>query len=130
MRPYDFVLAGDKRTYADLLAPKELADIATFAKGIGPWKRLLVKENPDKTLAAANSVVADAHAVGLKVHAYTFRNDPRYLVPEYGNDPIKEYMQFYALGLDGVFSDFPDTAVAARDVFFQGNIEEHVITAR
>lgn len=130
MRPYDFVLAGDKRTYADLLAPKELADIATFAKGIGPWKRLLVKENPDKTLAAPNSVVADAHAVGLKVHAYTFRNDPRFLVPEYDNDPIKEYMQFYVLGVDGVFSDFPDTAVAARDIFFHGNIEEHVITAR
>jgi glycerophosphoryl diester phosphodiesterase len=119
MRPYDFVLAGDKRTYADLLAPGELAQIAAFAQGIGPWKRLLIKENPDKTLAAPNSVVADAHAVGLKVHPYTFRNEPRYLAPDYAGDPIKEYLQFFALGVDGVFSDYPDTALAAREIFLK-----------
>ena len=119
MRPYDLVAAGDLRTYADLLAPRELAEIARFAQGIGPWKRLLVAENPDKTLAPANTVVADAHAAGLLVHPYTFRNEARYLAPEYAGDPIKEYVQFFELGVDGVFSDFPDTAVAAREVFLK-----------
>ena len=33
---------------------------------------------------------------------------------EYGN-AIAEYQQFFALGIDGVFSDNPDTAKAARD---------------
>ncbi|KHK00469.1 glycerophosphodiester phosphodiesterase [Desulfovibrio sp. TomC] len=117
MRPYDFVAANDKRTYADLLAPTALAEIAGFAQGIGPWKRLILKENPDKTLAAPNSVVADAHAAGLTVHPYTFRNETRYLAPDYAGDPVKEYVQFFTLGVDGVFSDFPDTAVAAREAF-------------
>ena len=117
MRPYDFVVSGDKRTFADLLAPEALAEIAGFAQGIGPWKRLIIKENPDKSLAAPNTVVADAHAAGLTVHPFTFRNDPRYLAPDYAGDPIQEYVQFFKLGVDGVFSDFPDTAVAAREVF-------------
>ena len=120
MRPYDFVVSGDKRTFAELLSPANRKEIAAFANGIGPWKRLIIAENPDKTLAAPNTVVADAHAAGLTVHPYTFRNEDRYLAKDYGNDPIKEYLQFYELGVDGVFADFPDTAVAAREIFMQG----------
>lgn len=120
MRPYDFVVSGDKRTFADLLSPANLQEIAAFANGIGPWKRLIIKENPDKTLAAPNTVVADAHAAGLTVHPYTFRNEASYLAKDYSSDPIKEYLQFYELGVDGVFADFPDTAVAAREIFMKG----------
>jgi glycerophosphoryl diester phosphodiesterase len=119
MRPYDFVVSGDKRTYADLMKPAELKLIAKFAKGVGPWKRLIVEQNPDKTLKPANSFIKDAHAAGLKVHPYTFRNEARYLAPEYKDDPVKEYLQFYELGVDGLFSDFPDTAVKARDEFMK-----------
>ncbi|WP_027190033.1 glycerophosphodiester phosphodiesterase [Fundidesulfovibrio putealis] len=119
MRPYDFVVANDKRTYADLTKPEELKAIAAFAKGIGPWKRLIVGENPDKTLKAAGSLIEDAHKAGLVVHPYTFRNEPRYLAPEYKGDPEAEYMQFFKLGVDGVFSDFSDTAVKARDKFLK-----------
>jgi len=117
MRPYDFVVANDKRTYADLTKPEELKAIAAFAKGIGPWKRLIVGENPDKTLKAAGSLIEDAHKAGLVVHPYTFRNEPRYLAPEYKGDPEAEYLQFFNLGVDGVFSDFSDTAAKARDKF-------------
>jgi glycerophosphoryl diester phosphodiesterase len=59
-------------------------------------------------------VVADAHRVGLVVHPYTFRDEPTFLAPDYALDPVKEYLQFFALGVDGVFSDFGDTAVRAR----------------
>ena len=31
------------------------------------------------------------------------------------DDPAAEYRAFYALGIDGLFSDFPDAAVKARD---------------
>ena len=48
------------------------------------------------------------------MHTYTFRNEPATLAPQYGNDPLKEYRQFYDMGVDGVFSDFADTALAAR----------------
>src|SRR5262249_39671482 len=41
-RPYDFVVKGDTRTYGDLLTPAGLAEIATYADGIGPWKRSIV----------------------------------------------------------------------------------------
>ncbi|MEW5861212.1 MAG: hypothetical protein AB1861_28190, partial [Cyanobacteriota bacterium] len=30
-------------------------------------------------------------------------------------NPELEYEQFFKLGIDGVFSDFPDTAVAVRN---------------
>jgi glycerophosphoryl diester phosphodiesterase len=42
------------------------------------------------------------------------RNESRYLAADYQANPVLEYLQFYCLGIDGVFSDFPDTAVTAR----------------
>ena len=66
--------------------------------------------------------MADAHAAGLVVHPYTFRNENQFLPLEarrgtdanaYG-DAFAEYDAFYAAGVDGVFADNPDTAVAAR----------------
>lgn len=119
MQPFDFVAAKDKRTYADLMKPEELKAIATFAKGIGPWKRLIVEENPDKSLKAPNTLIEDAHKAGLVVHPYTFRNEARYLAPEYKGDPEAEYLQFFKLGVDGVFTDFTDTAVKAREKYLK-----------
>ena len=51
--------------------------------------------------------------------AYTFRDEPEFLAPDYRLDPIKEYLQFYMLGVDGVFSDFGDTAVRARNLLWR-----------
>ena len=100
---------GDPRGGA---LPRNLADIATYAYAIGPWKRHVLREN-DGALLRTN-LIERAHAAGLRVHAYTFRNEPATLAPEYRNDPSKEYAQFFDLGIDGVFSDFPDTALEAR----------------
>ena len=97
-----------------MLTPDGLKAIAAYADGIGPWKRTIVLESEDKTLKPANSVIADAHAAGLFVHAYTFRDEPDTLAPDYEGEPQNEYEQFFMLGLDGVFSDFSDTAVRAR----------------
>ncbi len=84
---------------------------------------------PEHTLApygrslAPTTFIGDAHAAGLEVVAYTFRNENAFLPLElrssadpaaYGN-AIAEYRQFFELGIDGVFSDNPDTAKAARD---------------
>jgi glycerophosphoryl diester phosphodiesterase len=106
------------------------ATIARYADAVGPWKRLLVGSRPDAQLAAATPAaaateavrrtvaptrfVALAHAAGLAVHPWTFRNEPSQLAADYGGEPLQEYREFYALGVDGVFSDFPDTAIAAR----------------
>lgn len=87
------------------LSAQALREIRTYADGIGPWKTDLL---PPSTL------LRDAHAADLFVHAYTFRNEARRVAPVFQGDPAAEYRAFYRWGVDGVFSDFPDTAVAAR----------------
>lgn len=64
---------------------------------------------------APSSLVDDAHAAGLFVHTWTFRNESQvYLTKDYQNHPTEEYLQFYCLDIDGLFADFPDTALTAR----------------
>ncbi|MBA3574498.1 MAG: glycerophosphodiester phosphodiesterase [Pseudonocardiales bacterium] len=120
--PADFVAAGDMRTYSDLLTPAGLAAIARYAAGIGPAKDRIVPRDAAGFSQQPTSLVRDAHAAGLLVHPFTFRNENQFLPAEarssgdpnaYG-DAFAEYQQFYTLGVDGVFSDMPDTAVAAR----------------
>ena len=138
-RPFDLVGTPDTRTYKDMVTPQGLAEIATYADGIGPWKRYIVSgkmddldndgqadddvngdgavNDADRTMIPVSSVIDDAHAAGLLVHAFTFRNEARYLLGEYGDDPIQEYLHFYCLGIDGLFADNPDSAVTAKALF-------------
>ncbi len=125
-RPYDWTVAGDARFFRDLLTPQGLAEIGTYADGIGLWKRCIVSASGDnltgmaayseanRKLLTPSRLIDDAHQMGLLVHAWTFRNEPHRLAADYQANPVSEYLQFYQLGVDGVFSDFPDTAVAAR----------------
>ncbi|HYN93664.1 MAG TPA: glycerophosphodiester phosphodiesterase [Pilimelia sp.] len=121
-RPYDFVAAGDPRSYADLARPAGLAWIARYADGVGTNKNLLVPRDAAGALLAPTSVVADAHRAGLVVHAWTVRSENTFLPADFRTganpaglgDAAAEYALFYRLGVDGVFSDHPDAAVAAR----------------
>jgi glycerophosphoryl diester phosphodiesterase len=109
--------ADSQRPYAELLTPGGLEAIAQYADGIGVEKRAIVPQdsaNPTRLLPPT-ALVPTAHAAGLKVHVYTFRSDGAYLHPAYDGDPVAEYDQFFQLGVDGVFSDFTDHAVAGRD---------------
>jgi glycerophosphoryl diester phosphodiesterase len=131
-RPYDWTVAGRAGTFGDLTTNAGLAEVATYADGIGPWKPYIVSStnttgdnngdgkvnDADRTLLPPTDLVDRAHAHGLLVHPYTFRNEPGRLAAKYNGDPIQEYMQFYELGVDGVFSDFADTAFAARELFW------------
>jgi glycerophosphoryl diester phosphodiesterase len=121
--PADLVAAGDRRTYADLVSPAGLAEIATYADGLGPHKDLVIPRDGAGNLAEPTALVGDAHLAGLYVHPYTFRNENQFLPAnlrrgdspiEYG-DVFAEYAAFFAAGVDGVFADNPDTAVTARD---------------
>lgn len=126
-QPYDWVVIGDSRTYGDLIAAESLRSfVASYAKAIGVDKRSIVQTTTAAHPARAGileeyltgevrPVVSAAHTAGLQVHVYTFRNEAEFLARDYGNHPEAEYRQFYQLGVDGVFSDFPDTAVAARE---------------
>ncbi|WP_202624507.1 glycerophosphodiester phosphodiesterase [Steroidobacter agaridevorans] len=93
--------------------PKSLGDVAKYANAIGPWKRQILRDVGQPKLLTT-SVIEQAHQADLRVHTYTFRNEPATLAPEYNNDPLQEYRRFYELGIDGVFSDFSDTALKAR----------------
>jgi len=94
--------------------PHTLADIAKYATAIGPWKRQILRD-VQKSSLLQTSVIEQAHAAGLRVHTYTFRSEPATLAPQYANDPLLEYRQFFELGIDGVFSDFPDVALKTRE---------------
>ncbi len=138
-RPYDWAKAGDPRLFSAMVTPAGLAEIKTYADAIGPWKPYIVpmkgtldangnlkdlngdgKINlQDATSQPATTLIADAHKAGLTVHAYTFRNEQRRLASDYLGDPKNEYLQFYRLGIDGVFSDFTDTALAARTAYLK-----------
>jgi glycerophosphoryl diester phosphodiesterase len=119
LAPPDLAAAGDRRTYGDLVTPAGLTEIARYARGIGPDKSLILPLAPDRSLRPPTSLVRDAHAAGLLVHPYTFRNEPRYLAKDFGDDPLAEYRRFFELGVDGVFSDFADTAVKAKAAFLK-----------
>ncbi len=127
-RPYDWTASGQPellaRTFGYLTTDDGLKEVASYADGIGPWKRYIVstEANPDGTgpgeaklkLTEAGDLIDRAHQAGLLVHTWTFRNEARRLAGDYAGNPVNEYLQFYQLGIDGVFSDFADTAVAAR----------------
>jgi glycerophosphoryl diester phosphodiesterase len=89
-----------------------LKDIATYADGIGPEKRLIVPVGADGSLGTPTDLVARAHAAGLLVHVWTLRIDKEFLPAGYQGRPEAEFEQFRDLGVDGLFTDFPD--VAAR----------------
>jgi glycerophosphoryl diester phosphodiesterase len=133
-RPYDWEKSGDARLFKDMVTPAGLAEIKTYADGIGPWKPYIVPvkgelddaghlkdlngdgnvDLRDAVTGRPTSLIESAHELGLFVHAFTFRNEDRYLARSYRGDPRAEYVQFFQLGVDGVFSEFPDVAVAAR----------------
>jgi glycerophosphoryl diester phosphodiesterase len=130
-RPYDFVVAGDPRTYADLVTPAGLAEIATYADGIGPNKDLIVPRDSAGKLQTPTSLVRDAHRAGLVVHPWTFRRENSFLPLDFrqGNPASPEFLRapgdlpaelrlFFRLGVDGVFSDNADVAVATRHRVF------------
>ncbi len=85
-----------------------LKAIAAYADGIGAEKRLIVPVDPDGRLLAPTDLVARAHAAGLLVHAWTLRADKQFLPAGYNGRAEAEFEQFRALGVDGVFTDFPD----------------------
>ena len=122
-QPWDFFTSGDPRTYNDMATPAGLKDIARYADGVGPSKDYIVPRDATGRSLPPTTFVRDAHKADLLVHPYTFRNENPFLPLElrssadpatYGN-AFAEYEQFFALGVDGLFSDNSDTAVEARD---------------
>jgi glycerophosphoryl diester phosphodiesterase len=112
--------------YADLVTAQGLKEVAVYADGLGPEKTMVIPQNAD-TLLPATDLVKNAHAAGLVVHPWTVRaenfflpaslrkgdpKDPAYLATQGDVTPL--FKALYAAGVDGIFSDFPGMAAAAR----------------
>lgn len=140
LRPYDWTARPVPRldTYGYLVTQRGLAEVASYADGIGPWKRYIVSvagtdrngdgnaddtngdgavDDSDKTATTPTGLIEMAHRLGLMVHPFTFRNEPRYLAAGYLQQPTSEYVQFFRLGVDGLFSDMADTAFTGRVMY-------------
>ena len=134
-QPYDWYLKGDSRNFSFFTTEEGLDFVRTYATGIGPWKPFIIPykgidankdgvaddlngdgkiEDADKVAMEHTHLIERAHKRNLAVHVYTFRNESRRLLNDYQNNPILEYQAFYELGIDGVFTDFTDTAVKAK----------------
>ncbi len=119
--PFDLANAGDPRTYADLATAAGLAEIATYANGVGVCKNVMIPRTAAGTLGEPTAVISDAHAAGLVVHGWTFRAENEFLPTDLRSSAnpadlgnvTAEIDAFLAAGMDGFFTDHPDIGVAA-----------------
>lgn len=111
--------------FDDMATPAGLARVATYADGIGPNKERIMARNGNRMGPAPTTLIRDAHAAGLLVHAYTFRAE-NYFLPNglrRGGDPTAigdletEIRAFLAAGIDGLFVDHTPFARRAVDAF-------------
>lgn len=124
-KPWDFVVSGDPRTTDDLVKPAGLKWMASFAQGIGPTLDLVIPKDGSGRLTTPTALVRDAHAQGLILHPYTMRNENTFLPADFrrGTDPnaygdaFGAFAAYFATGIDGIFSDNPDTALLAAADF-------------
>jgi glycerophosphoryl diester phosphodiesterase len=104
-----------------LIAPKQraeldrLADIASFADAIGPHKDLVIPRDKKGRLGQPTDLVARSHALGLDVHIWTMRDEPKFLPVDCS--PLQEYAAYFEAGIDGLFTDWTTTAVQAREAW-------------
>jgi glycerophosphoryl diester phosphodiesterase len=95
---------------AKILDDAGLKDIASYADGIGPDKKLVIPVSEDGTPGPPTDLVKRAHALGLLVHVYTLRIDKEFLPAGYNGNAEEEFRRFRDAGIDGLFTDFPDVA--------------------
>jgi len=124
-KPADVVKAGNGPSYAEMVTPAGLAEVAKYADVIAPPTRAIIPLGADKKLAAPTSLVADAHKAGLLVHIWTFRPENYFLAADFqdANGPaarneagsIAEMQTYIRTGIDGFFSDDPGLGRRALD---------------
>ena len=125
--PYDFVASGNGRTYADLVTPAGLKEIAQYADVVAPYKEVIIPRNAQNELGPVTSFVTDAKAVGLKVHTWTLRPENPFLPPslrlpdvasltQRGNS-VAEITAYLNAGIDGFFTDDPAVGQMAVSAF-------------
>ncbi|HKT27597.1 MAG TPA: glycerophosphodiester phosphodiesterase [Dyella sp.] len=124
-QPYDVVASGGALTYAGMMKPAGLHDIAMYADAIGPATRSIIPLLADGRLGQPSALVHDAHAAGLELHPYTFRPENQFLAKNFwqGSDPktfneagsVAEIRAYLNAGVDAFFTDDPAIGREAVD---------------
>ena len=130
-QPFDFTLAGDRRSYLDLMGDEGLKEIATYADAIGPHKWMVVQFSGGK--AVDTGLARRARNLGLGVHVWTLRAENEFLPidlrssgdPAARGDLRTEIRALLDAGITGLFSDHADLAVKARDEWWEGKQGSH-----
>lgn len=125
MHPADVAAANGSLTYGEMVSPRGLREVATYADVIAPPTRAVIPLGQDERLAAPTSLVADAHRAGLQVVVWTFRPENVFLAADFRNGAgldarneagsIAEIRRYLETGIDGLFSDDTGLARAAID---------------
>jgi len=121
-RPWDLAVAGSARTYADMIRPDGLRDVATYARAVGVHKSLVVPRDAGGRSLPPTSLVADAHGRASSStsgrcgrRTSSCRRAAAGADPSARGDLAGEVRLFLRAGVDGFFTDFPGLGVAARD---------------
>ena len=109
--PFDLQTTNSKMNYKDLLSDNGLLDLKNYVSGIGFHKSHVLE----------SQLLNRVQKHKFLVHVYTFRSDTQYLNMKYLGRPELEYFEYFNLGIDGVFSDFPDDALKARKIYLETN---------
>ncbi|GAB3361072.1 glycerophosphodiester phosphodiesterase family protein [Modestobacter lapidis] len=120
--PHLVQLVLDEPCHDAMVTPAGLREISTYAEGIGPGKARILLRGEDGSLTGVSDLIGQAHRADLRICAWTLRPEnaflPRHL--RRGADPAgqgdlqTETRLLFALGIDGVITDSPDTAARAR----------------
>jgi len=123
-QPADIAKAGGTLTYAQMLTPAGLKEIATYADGIGPELRSIIPLDAKGALGTPTPLVRDAHAAGLMVIPYTFRPENQFIAANLrsgelnarnNEGSVAEMRAYLATGIDAFFTDDPALGRKAVD---------------
>ncbi|HWU76712.1 MAG TPA: glycerophosphodiester phosphodiesterase [Rhodanobacter sp.] len=124
-QPCDVVAAGGSLSYAQMMTPAGLREIASYADAIGPNIEAIIPRDASGFLQRPTRLVHDAHAAGLEVHPYTFRPENEFLARDFwrGSDPrsrneaglLAQIDAYLDAGIDAFFTDDPALGRKAVD---------------
>ncbi|MEO9079406.1 MAG: glycerophosphodiester phosphodiesterase [Rhodanobacter sp.] len=124
-QPYDTVVDGGSLSYAQMMTPDGLREIARYADAIGPAIGAIIPLDATGHLTQPTTLVHEAHAAGLEVHPYTLRPENAFLAKDFwlGSDPhtfneaglVAQIGVYLDTGIDAFFTDDPALGRKAVD---------------
>jgi len=98
--------------YDWLFSSQGMAEVATYADGIGPWIPMLVSKKSTPEHILESELLREARENSLLIHPYTFRKEKN-KIPPFAKD-FDHLLEIFLVQLkvDGVFSDHPDQVIS------------------